>query len=43
MIYIKEMEAIYYQRKCEEFLKNMDNIIHAKMTAKGNKMLYEHD
>ena len=43
LIYIKEMEGIYYRRKCEQFLMNVDAIINAKLSAKGNKMIYEHD
>jgi len=36
LIYLKEMEIIYYRRKCEQFLKNLDVVINAKMSQKGN-------
>jgi hypothetical protein len=43
LIYIKQMEALYYKRKCEQFLKNIDQIVNSKMFSKGNQMIYELD
>lgn len=43
LIYLKEMEVIYYRSKCEQFLRNIDVIVNAKMSAKGNSMIYELD
>ena len=37
------MEVIYYRAKCEQFLRNIDVIVNAKMSAKGNSMIYELD
>ena len=37
------MEVIYYRSKCEQFLRNIDVIVNAKMSAKGNSMIYELD
>ena len=34
---------IYYRSKCEQFLRNIDVIVNAKMSAKGNSMIYELD
>ena len=43
MLYLKEMEIIYYRQKCEQFLTNIDVIVNAKMSQKGNHMIYELD
>ena len=43
LIYLKEMETIYYRSKCEQFLKNVDVIVNAKMSHKGNHIIYELD
>ena len=43
LIYLKEMEVIYYRSKCEQFLRNIDVIVNTKMSAKGNQMIYELD
>lgn len=43
MIYLKEMEAIYFRTKCEQFLSNVDSIINAKLSHKGNQIIYELD
>jgi hypothetical protein len=43
LVYVKEMESIYFKRKCEQILKNVDGIISAKMSSKGNRMIYETD
>ena len=37
------MESIYYKTKCEQFLTNVDVIVNAKMSHKGNHMIYELD
>lgn len=36
LVYLKEMEIIYYRSKCEQFLHNIDVIVNTKMSAKGN-------
>lgn len=43
MLYLKEMEAIYFRTKCEQFLKNIDHIINAKLSHKGSQVIYELD
>ena len=43
LIYLKEMEALYYRSKCEQFLTNVDVIVNAKMSHKGNHIIYELD
>lgn len=43
IIYLKDMEIIYYRSKCEQFLRNIDVIVNTKMSAKGNQMIYELD
>lgn len=43
LIYLKDMEVVYYRAKCEQFLKNIDVIVDSKMSAKGNSMIYELD
>jgi hypothetical protein len=43
LIYLKEMEAVYYRTKCEQFLANVDVIVNAKMSHKGNHIIYELD
>lgn len=37
------MEIVYYRSKCEQFLRNIDVIVNAKMSSKGNQMIYELD
>lgn len=37
------MEAVYYRTKCEQFLMNVDVIVNAKMSHKGNHIIYELD
>lgn len=36
LIYLKEMEALYFRTKCEQFLKSVDTIINTKLSHKGN-------
>ena len=43
LIYLKEMEVVYYRSKCEQFLRNIDVIVNTKMSAKGNQMIDELD
>ena len=43
LIYLKDMEVVYYRSKCEQFLRNIDVIVNTKMSAKGNQMVYELD
>ena len=43
LIYLKDMEIVYYRSKCEQLLRNIDVIVNAKMSAKGNQMVYELD
>lgn len=37
------MESLYYKRKCEQFLTEIDTIINAKMSFKGSQIIYELD
>lgn len=43
MLYLKDMEIVYYRQKCEQFLRNIDVIVNTKMSAKGNQIIYELD
>lgn len=43
LIYLKEMEVVYFRSKCEQFLRNIDVIVNTKMGAKGSQMIYELD
>ena len=43
LLYLKEMEALYFRTKCEQFLTNVDSIINAKLSHKGNQIIYELD
>lgn len=43
LVYVRERQAKYYQRKNEQFVNDIDTIINSKMTEKGNQMIYELD
>lgn len=43
LIYIRERQSQYYKRKCEQFVEDIDKMINAKMTEKGNQLIYELD
>lgn len=35
LVYVKDRQMEYYQRKCQGFITDIDKIINAKMTEKG--------
>jgi len=43
LLYIKEKQTIYYKKKNEQFVEDIDKMINAKMTEKGNSIIYELD
>lgn len=43
VIYIKQMESLYYRKKCEQLLQNIETLTNAKMLSQGNQMIYELD
>ena len=43
LIYIRERQSQYYKWKCEQFVEDIDKMINAKMTEKGNQLIYELD
>lgn len=43
IIYIKQMESLYYRKKCEQLLQNIETLTNAKMLSQGNQMIYELD
>ena len=43
LLYLKEQQTVYYRRKCEQFLKEVDKIVSAKLTQKGSQIIYELD
>lgn len=36
LIYIKQMESLYYRQKCEQLLQNIESLTNAKMLSQGN-------
>ena len=40
---MKEKSALYYRRKCEQFLGDIDKLVNAKISQKGGQLLYELD
>jgi len=36
LIYVKEQAALYYRRKCEQFLDDLDKMVNAKISQKGS-------
>ena len=43
LIYLKDQQNMYYKRKCEEFLSEIDKLVNAKLTQKGNQIIYDLD
>jgi hypothetical protein len=43
IIYVKQMENLYYRKKCEQLLQNIETLTNAKMLSQGNQMIYELD
>lgn len=37
------MESLYYRKKCEQLLQNIETLTNAKMLSQGNQMIYELD
>ena len=40
---MKEKQALYYRRKCEQFLSDIDKIVNAKVSQKGSQLIYNLD
>ena len=40
---MKEKQALYFRRKCEQFLGDIDKLVNAKISQKGGQLLYELD
>ena len=40
---MKEKSALYYRRKCDQFLGDIDKLVNAKISQKGGQLLYELD
>lgn len=40
---MKEKSALYYRRKCDQFLEDIDKLVNAKISQKGGQLLYELD
>ena len=36
LLYMKEKQALYFRRKCEQFLDNIDKLVNAKISQKGS-------
>ena len=43
LLYMKEKSALYYRRKCDQFLGDIDKLVNAKISQKGGQLLYELD
>lgn len=43
LLYMKEKSALYYKRKCDQFLGDIDKLVNAKISQKGGQLLYELD
>lgn len=43
LIYIKSMENLFYRKKCEQLLQNIETLTNAKLMSQGNQMIYELD
>ena len=43
LLYMKEKQALYFRRKCEQFLGDIDKLVNAKISQKGGQLLYELD
>ena len=43
LLYLKDQQCLYYRRKCDSFLTDIDKLINAKLTQKGNQIIYELD
>ena len=40
---MKEKQALYYRRKCEQFLGDIDKLVNSKISQKGSQLIYELD
>ena len=40
---MKEKQALYYRRKCEQYLGDLDKLVSAKISQKGSGLVYELD
>lgn len=43
LLYMKEKQTLYYKRKCEQFLSDIDKLVSAKISQKGAQLVYELD
>jgi hypothetical protein len=43
LLYMKEKQALYYRRKCEQFLGDIDKLVNSKISQKGSQLIYELD
>jgi hypothetical protein len=43
LLYMKEKQALYYRRKCEQYLGDIDKLVSAKISHKGSALVYELD
>ena len=43
LLYMKEKQAVYYRRKCEQFLGDIDKLVNSKISQKGSQLIYELD
>ena len=40
LLYMKDKQALYYRRKCEQFLGDIDKLVNAKIASKGSQLIY---
>ena len=40
---MKEKQVLYYRKKCEQFLGDIDKLVAAKISQKGSQLIYELD
>ena len=43
LLYMKEKQSLYYRKKCEQFLGDIDKLVNAKISQKGGQLIYELD
>ena len=40
---MKEKQSLYYRRKCEQYLDDIDILVNSKISQKGGQLIYELD
>jgi hypothetical protein len=40
---MKEKQSLYYRKKCEQYLGDIDKLVNAKISQKGGQLIYELD